>query len=85
MNLDNALNTQPGIYDRVCKFGPWFAKQTEDDRNAILRAFQNDQITHRHIYKTLRSIGCPSAESSIRTHRLGDCGYCERTNYGLHV
>jgi len=85
MSLETALNNQPGAYDRICKFGPWFAQQSEDDRNAIIRAFENREITHRHIWKTLKTAGCPSAESSIRTHRLAECGYCERTNYGLHV
>lgn len=85
MSLDNLLQTQPNAYSRTCKFGPWLTQQTEDDRNAIIRAFDNPEITTRHIYKTLKAIGCPSAESSIRSHRLGECQNCERTNYGQHV
>lgn len=84
MTLQNALNNyEPN--SRFCKFGPWFSTLTEDDRASVIQAFDNPEIATRHIFKVLKSIGCPSAESSIRTHRLRECQNCERTNYGQHV
>lgn len=85
MSLETILFAESTTYARVCKFAPWLAQQSEDDRNAIIRAFDNPDVTTRHIYKTLKAIGCPSAESSIRSHRVGECQHCERTNYGVNV
>jgi hypothetical protein len=80
MSLEEMLSSQAPEYSRTCKLGPWIDSLPEDDRNAIHRAMDNDSITTRHIYKTLKAIGCPSAESSIRSHRRGECQNCERKN-----
>jgi len=85
MSLETMLNDVTPEYSRTCKFGPWVDALPEDDRNAIHRAMDNDHISTRHIYKTLKAIGCPSAESSIRSHRRGECQNCERKNNGLNV
>ena len=85
MNLETLLNDQTPEYARTCKFGPWVNTLNEDDRNAVFRAFDNPDVTTRHIYKTLKAIGCPSAESSIRSHRRGECQNCERTQHGVNV
>jgi hypothetical protein len=85
MTLENTLNNPPPENTRTCKFGPWLASQPEDDRNAIHRAFDNPDIPARHIYRTLLAVGCPSAESSIRSHRRGECQNCERKRNGQHV
>lgn len=85
MNLETALNNVTPEYSRTCKFGPWVNSQTEDDRNAIHKAMDNPDVPTRHIYKTLKTVGCPSAESSIRAHRRGECQNCERNRNGLNV
>jgi hypothetical protein len=82
MNLDDILTTPPAKDSRTCKFAPWLATLPEDDRNAVHRAFDNPDIPARHIYRTLKAIGCPSAESSIRAHRRGECQNCERNRNG---
>lgn len=63
---------------RHCQFAVWLQTQPEEDRHSIYRAFDNPEIGTRHIFKTLRSIGCPNGESSIRSHRHGECKTCER-------
>lgn len=78
MNLESILATPPAKDSRTCKFAPWLATLPEDDRNAVYRAFDNPDVPSRHIYRTLKAIGCPSAESSIRSHRRGECQNCER-------
>ena len=82
MTLNDILTTPPAKDSRTCKFAPWLATLTEDDRNAVHRAFDNPDVPSRHIYRTLKSIGCPSAESSIRAHRRGECQNCERNRNG---
>jgi hypothetical protein len=82
MTLEQSLNTFPPENSRTCKFGPWLATLTEDDRNAVYKAFDNPDVPSRHIFRTLAGIGCPSSESSIRSHRLGDCQSCERNRNG---
>lgn len=78
MNLEASLLNAPPENSRTCKFGPWVNSLPEDDRNAVYRAFDNPTITSRHIYRTLLAIGCPTAESAIRSHRRGECQNCER-------
>jgi hypothetical protein len=82
MTLETILMAPPAENSRTCKFGPWLTSLPEDDRNAIHRAFDNPNIPSRHIYRTLLAIGCPSAESSIRSHRRGECQNCERNRHG---
>lgn len=82
MTLDRQLNTPPPEYARTCKFWPWYDKQSEDDRNAIDKAFDNPDLPSRHIFRTLRDAGCPVAESSIRSHRKRECAHCERQQNG---
>lgn len=84
MTLQAQLNNY-SPNSRYCKFAPWFSQLPEDDRASVIQAFDNPEIATRHIFKVLKSIGCPSAESSIRSHRLGECQHCERTNYGVNV
>jgi hypothetical protein len=81
VNLEQLLALIPETQTRACKFAPWFLSLSEDDQNAIIKAMDNPDIETRHIYKTLKAVGCPSAESSIRTHRARQCQNCERTIY----
>lgn len=82
LNLEETLNNVPPTNARTCKFGPWLTSLSEDDRNAIVKAFDNPDIGTRHIFKVLKAVGCPSAESSIRSHREGECQHCERVKHG---
>jgi hypothetical protein len=38
----------------------------------------DERIPLRHIWKTIQAVGCPNQESSVRSHRRGDCKSCER-------
>lgn len=80
MNLETMLNTVTKAPTKACKLNAWLNTLTEDDRNAFWRAMDNDDIPLRHIWKTVQAIGCPNQESSIRSHRHGDCKTCERVN-----
>ena len=85
VSLEEQLNNPYDPYQRVCKFGPWVATLNEDDQASVWRALENHEITLRHTHRTLKAIGCPSAESAIRSHRHHECDYCERTFHGKHV
>lgn len=78
LNLEQSLANIPPENARICKFGPWLQSLGEDDRNAIAKAMDNPDLTTRHIFKVLKTVGCPSAESSVRTHRARECQNCER-------
>jgi hypothetical protein len=78
MNLDELLNTPDIPRTKQCKLNAWLITLSEDDRNAFWRAMDNDTIPTRHIWKTVKAVGCPNQESSVRSHRRGDCKSCER-------
>jgi hypothetical protein len=80
MNLEALLTDPQPAYARTCKFGSWVATLGEEDRHAVWRSMGNDNVSTRHIYRILKSVGCPSAESSVRSHRRGECQNCERNN-----
>jgi hypothetical protein len=80
MNLEELLNTVPGPRHKQCKLNVWLNTLSEDDRNAFWKAMDNEDIPLRHIWKTIQAIGCPNQESSVRSHRRGDCKTCERKN-----
>ena len=82
MTLDELLNDVPPITGKQCRLNAWINMLSEDDRNAFWKAMDNDQIPTRHIWRTVRTIGCPNQESSIRSHRRGECLTCERNNNG---
>ena len=81
LNLEAALATPP-VKARSCKFGPWLMSQSPEDVTAVAKALANQELETRHIFRTLKAAGCPSAESSIRAHRARSCQYCEREFYG---
>jgi len=78
MNLETLLNTPTQPRTKQCKLNAWLTTLSEDDRNAFWRAMDDDRIPLRHIWKTIQAIGCPNQESSVRSHRRGDCKSCER-------
>jgi hypothetical protein len=82
LNLEQALAAVPTVRGKACKFGPWLLTLSEDDRNAVAKAMDNPELETRHIFRTLQSVGCPSGESSVRTHRARECQHCERELHG---
>lgn len=78
MTLDDILNEVPRTRNKQCRLNIWLTTLTEEDRNAFWRAMDNDTIPTRHIWHTVKSIGCPNQESSVRSHRRGECQTCER-------
>jgi len=78
LDLEFMLNNVDTKRTKQCKLNLWLKTLTEDDRNAFWRAMDNETIPLRHIWKTIQAIGCPNQESSIRSHRRGDCKTCER-------
>lgn len=77
MKLDDLLNAKPEP-PQHCQFSVWLSTLKRDDVDAIYRAFDNENVTTRHIYRTLKGIGYPNGESSLRSHRRGECITCER-------
>jgi hypothetical protein len=78
MTLDDLLNDVPPPTGKQCRLAAWLTTLSEDDHTAFWKAMDNDQIPTRHIWRTIRNIGCPNQESSIRSHRRGECLTCER-------
>ena len=78
MTLDDLLNDVPPPTGKQCRLDAWLTTLNEDDHTAFWKAMDNDQIPTRHIWRTIRNIGCPNQESSIRSHRRGECLTCER-------
>lgn len=85
MNLDAMLTNVPRASTKQCRLNLWLNTLNEDDRNAFWRAMDNAEIPTRHIWKTVKAIGCPNQESSIRTHRRGGCITCEGIINGIDV
>ena len=78
--LEQLFNDVPPITGKQCRLNAWLIMLSEDDQNAFWKAMDNEQIPTRHIWRTVRSIGCPNQESSIRSHRRGECISCEKRN-----
>jgi hypothetical protein len=78
MNLEQLLNTVTTPRTKQCKLNAWLTTLSEEDRNAFWRAMDDERIPLRHIWKTIQAVGCPNQESSVRSHRRGDCKSCER-------
>lgn len=85
MNLETMLNNVPTIRRKQCRLHIWLQTLPEDDRNAFWKAMDNPDIPLRHIWKTVKAVGCPNQESSLRSHRVGDCQTCEERANGQHV
>jgi hypothetical protein len=85
MNLAQLLESVPTARTKQCRLNIWLATLTEDDRNAFWKAMDNPEIPLRHIWQTIKSIGCPNQESSIRSHRRGECQTCEGKLNGINV
>lgn len=76
--IKDLLNTPPVIERGRCTFRPWYEKLTEDERNAITASFDNEDWTTSAIVRILQDAGCPSSETTIRTHRKFACQSCNR-------
>lgn len=75
-NLD-ALLSAPQEPKQNCRFGSWFRALPEGDQDAIRKHFGNAATTTSHIARTLIDhAACPVSESSIRSHRRGECRSC---------
>lgn len=77
LNLAELLAEQPRR-SNTCKYRIWYTGLTDDEQNTILTAFNNPNIETSHIIRSLQAYGCPSSESTIRTHRLNECKTCRR-------
>jgi hypothetical protein len=77
MSLEDLLKDEPKSA-KQCRFAPWLESLSEDDRNAILRAFDERTTTISHIVRVLQGYGCPSSATSIRTHAKNECVACKR-------
>jgi hypothetical protein len=78
MTLEDMFNNVPPPTGKQCRLDLWLATLNEDDLNAFWRAMDNEEIPTRHIWRVVKTIGCPNQESSIRSHRRGECKTCER-------
>lgn len=73
--LDNVVNYRP-----QCKFGSWVDTLNADDQNLVRDALTaRDRYTTIHLTRVFQSFGCPVSESSVRTHRMGECKSCRPT------
>lgn len=77
MKLSELLANEPETA-RNCKFGPWLASLSEDDRNTIVSAFDLRTTSISHIVRVLQGFGCPSSATSIRAHAKNECVTCKR-------
>jgi len=82
MTLNDLLHDVPPLSTKQCRLDAWLDTLKEDDRNAFWKAMDNPDIPTRHIWRTVKTIGCPNQESSIRSHRFGECRSCERKANG---
>jgi hypothetical protein len=60
-----------------CQFGKWFANLEDGDKDTIRKYFADQETTTSHIARTLiEHRNCPVSESSVRSHRRGECRTC---------
>jgi len=86
MSLESVLNDLPhGRVTKQCRLSIWLGTLNEDDRASFWKAMDNEAIPTRHIWRSVKEFGCPNQESSIRSHRRGECQTCERKSNGLNV
>lgn len=77
----DALLGEPQPPKMWCTFGRWFAALNVEDQNTIRKYFGEAQTTTSHIARTLiEHRGCPVSESSVRSHRRGECRTCGTMN-----
>ena len=74
MKLDALFEKSPKTSQ--CRFGKQFAALSDEDQNKIKIAFQDNEITTSWIFKVLSENGFPVSESTVRTHRKGNCRTC---------
>jgi hypothetical protein len=76
MNLEELLSA-PQPPRMFCQFGKWFASLDEASQITIRKHFAETQTTTSHIARVLiEHANCPVSESSIRSHRRGECRSC---------
>lgn len=77
----DALLGAPQPPRMYCQFGRWFATLEAEDQKTVGKYFNNAATSTAHIARTLRDHRqCPVSESSIRTHRRGECHSCGKIN-----
>lgn len=74
MNLDELFTPQPRASQ--CRFAREYNALEPDDRAKLETAFANPEITTAWIYNVLSQNGFTSSESTVRTHRKGQCRTC---------
>jgi hypothetical protein len=73
----DALLGAPQPPKMYCQFGRWFSTLDAADQNTIKKFFGDAETTTSHIARTLiEHRACPVSESSIRSHRRGECRTC---------
>lgn len=75
-DLNDLLSTKTPQRSQ-CQFGKWFAALSAADQEAIRAHFGSQTTTTSHIARILiEHRECPVSESSIRSHRRGECRTC---------
>jgi hypothetical protein len=59
-----------------CRFKKEYDNLDELDRAKLRTAFANLEITTSYIFRVLSENGFKSSESTVRTHRRGNCRTC---------
>lgn len=74
MNLDTLFEKPKRLSQ--CRFGKEYAELTEEDRHKLHTAFLDPEITTTWIWTVLQDNGFTVSESTVRTHRKGNCRTC---------
>jgi hypothetical protein len=59
-----------------CEFAKKQQQLTDEDRNDLQAALQTPTIPIAHIMRVLNQLGVYAGETTLRTHRRGDCQTC---------
>jgi hypothetical protein len=74
MSFDDLFVTEPR--PSQCRFKKEYENLDVADREKLRTAFANPEITTSYIYRVLNQNGFTVSESTIRTHRKGECRTC---------
>jgi len=75
MNLEEMFYA-PKTPSMQCKWRPWFESLTQEERDTINKAFNDNELETTQLTRALKAYGCPSSSTTIRTHRRGECKTC---------
>jgi hypothetical protein len=75
MNLEELMYA-PKTVSTQCKWRPWFESLSAEEQDTIAKAFADPQLETTQVTRALKTYGCPSSSTTIRTHRRGECKSC---------